>query len=43
MLGLKLKSDGEAYFKGHSSSSSRHLLDLAERETCLCASRLRAK
>lgn len=41
-LGCKLKSDGEAYFKGH-YGSSRHLLDLAERETCSCASRLRAK
>lgn len=42
MLCLKLKSDGEAYFKGH-YGSSRHLLDLAGMETCLCASRLRAK
>ena len=29
MLGLKVKSDGEAYFKGH-HGSSKHLLDLAE-------------
>lgn len=41
VTGLKMKSDGEAYFKGH-HGSSRHLLDLAERY-CLCASRLWAK
>lgn len=42
MLCLKVKSDGEAYFKGQ-HASGRHLLELAEREAFMCATRLQAK